>query len=100
MKNQVPLEVRKDIIKKITNSINSKQEEKYVVLFVSHDSNGLSIKFLSTYNDNETIGLLEKAKLYAYEKMSLDELTRTRNTNLIETEIKEKKSYVKPNYVS
>lgn len=96
MKNQVPLDVRKDIIKKITNSVNSKQEEKYVVLFVSHDSNGLSIKFLSTYNDNETIGLIEKSKLYAYERMIADEMNRTKNTNLIE----EKKEYVKPNYVS
>jgi len=101
MKNQVPKEVRKDIIKKITGSVDSKDEKKYVILFISQEEDiGLSIKFLSTYNDHETIGLIEKAKLYANDKMNLDEINRTKTSNLIKENVEATKDCAKPNYVS
>ena len=63
MANIVPKNVRKKIINKISKTINSSNEKNYVLLFVSREEKGISTEFISTMNEEETVGVIEQTKL-------------------------------------
>ena len=96
MKNRVPNKVRQNLINKITETFNAKENKKYLVILISEEKDGLSTGFLSTYNNDETIGVIERLKITTLEKIRLDEVEKT-ITNPVQ---QEEQDVTNLNYVS
>jgi len=96
----IPKKVRQSLIDKVSKAVNSKEDKKFIFLLVSQETDGLSTGFLSTFNDNETLGLLEKSKIYTYERMTLEEASRTTNKKFIESQLNEETEQKNISYVT
>lgn len=84
----IPKKVKIDLLEKIKKILSEKNEKSFMLLIVSEDDNGSATGFLSNYENYKTLGLMEKSKLFIYEKIKSEELDRTVNKN--EEENKEK----------
>jgi len=92
----IPKKVKNDLLKKVEKILKSKDEKNFLLLLVSEDDEGSATGFLSNYENYKTLGLMEKSKLFIYEKIKSEEFNRTVDKN--EEEIKEKE-FSKLSYV-
>ena len=82
----IPKKVKIDLLEKIKKILSEKNEKSFMLLIVSEDDNGSATGFLSNYENYKTLGLMEKSKLFIYEKIKSEELDRTVNKNEEEKE--------------
>jgi len=95
--SDIPKEAKDKLLNKIKNTLNSKNNKKFLLLFIAQEKKGTSIGFLSGFNDMETLGHIEKAKLFTYERIATCEHDRTSNKRLVDVEekvVEGKLSYV------
>jgi len=89
----ISIKVKKNILKKINETLNSKEEKKFLLLIISEEEKGIATGFLSNYNNMETLGHMEKSKLFVHDKIKLEELNNEIVNNNDEEE-KKTLSYV------
>ena len=82
MTNEIPKEAKEKLLKRIKDTFSSKNPEKFLLIFISESKKGTSTGFLSGYNDMETLGHIEKIKLFTYNRIAIEEMENSKVTRV------------------
>jgi len=86
MTNEIPKEAKEKLLKRIKDTFSSKNPEKFLLIFISESKKGTSTGFLSGYNDMETLGHIEKIKLFTYNRIAIEEMENSKITKVENSE--------------